>query len=34
MNSASQNFLHHLDVLRERMLHPTAIRRNQTLNPK
>ena len=23
MNSASQNFLHHLDVLRERMLHPT-----------
>lgn len=24
MNSASQNFPHHLDVLRERMLHPTA----------
>ena len=24
MNSASQNFLHHLGVLRERMLHPTA----------
>ena len=23
MNSASQNFPHHLDVLRERMLHPT-----------
>jgi hypothetical protein len=23
MNSASQNFLHHLGVLRERMLHPT-----------
>lgn len=24
MNSASQNFPHHLGVLRERMLHPTA----------
>jgi hypothetical protein len=24
MNSASQNFPHHLEVLRERMLHPTA----------
>jgi len=24
MNSASQNFPHHLSVLRERMLHPTA----------
>src|SRR5437868_9897376 len=24
MNSASQNFAHHLSVLRERMLHPTA----------
>jgi hypothetical protein len=23
MNSASQNFPYHLDVLRERMLHPT-----------
>jgi hypothetical protein len=23
MNSASQNFPHHLSILRERMLHPT-----------
>jgi len=27
MNSASQNFPHHLDILRERMLHPTDYER-------